>query len=472
MKHCACATTRSLAILTATLCAFGCAACKTGNQSGIPEMQESTAFPTSDAFADRFAISPDGTAVVYAPDHVSVWDGDRAKPFEVRDARTSSKIADIHLPVSPAFNDQIGGVQFCDHGKYLLLDAGVYFDPDHPPTSVKTLGPNAEADYFKVLETQSYKLRTDISLGDAEYDIPQEVTAQPHAAYEGRGSLSQVACAANAPIVAVVVGHALHLIAIKLFNLETGAEVGAANDLVLHFDVLGAAISPDGTNLALFRSRGNDETEDPAAVDFQITVIDLRAKKAAKGIWVRTPYNFNAIKYAGDSTVAVEFFDQKQYESPTENWTGPQYIFRTRAAIHFFDASSGAALRTISGPDNREFRLLDISADGRTMLVRTDSDHFCFSCNGGGGEEVISDARFTLWNSQAGNPIAESPSLKVVHHWCLLPRWASSGGGFFGGNCIASDEEPELELSQGGRAVAALWRGGGEPLQVYSLPSR
>jgi hypothetical protein len=100
------------------------------------------------------------------------------------------------------------------------------------------------------------------------------------------------------------------------------------------------------------------------------------------------------------------------------------------------------------------------------MLVRTNREHFCFSCNGGEGEEEIADSRFTLWSPQTGHPISRSPSLKVVHHWCLLPN---SGPSIFG-NCIPSDEEPELELSQGGNSVAALWKLGNQPILVYGLP--
>jgi hypothetical protein len=466
MKHSVTAMSCRSSILIASLCAFSWVSCKSIHKSDADEMRKSVAFPLTDAYEDRFAISPDGTSVVHAPTGVSASDGEHVRPFEVRDANTSARIAYIHLPIRPAIYEQINGIQFCDHGKYLLVNASVDFDPDHPPKSEKPRGQNAEVDFLRVVDMKSYTLHTDISLGTAEEDTPQQVLEQPHKAYELGGTLSYVVCAANAPIAVAVIGHALHLITIKVFNLETGAAVTGFNDVLLQSVVLGLAISPEATSLALFGPQRAQEMEDTTAVDYQVTIIDLQAKKVARTVPVQSPYNFNAIKYAGESTVAIELFDQGPSESPPFGWTGQLNYFHTRASIHFLDVGSGADVKTISRPDKGDFRLLGISADGRAMLVRTDTEHFCFSCNRGEGEEEITDSRFMLWSPQSGHPISRSPSLKVVHHWCLLPN---SGPSIFG-NCIPSDEEPELELSQGGNSVAALWKLGNQPILVYGLP--
>ena len=428
------------------------------------------AVPLTAAYENRFAISPDGTRVVHAPIDVSVWDGDRGRPFEVRDANTSGKIADIHLPIRPARGYSVNSIQFCDRGKYLLLNATLDYDPVQSPKSENPQGPKAAVDYLRVVDTKSYTLRTDISLSAAGDAVPNGVLAQSRRGYEDGAVRSYVVCAANAPFAAVVTGHSFGPIGIRIFNLETGAEVTQFNDVLSRSDELGVAISPDATNLAVFGPQQLQDMKDTKGVNYQITIVDLRTKKVARDIYVKSPFNFNSMKYAGESTIAIELFDRGPSESPPVSWTGLRNYFYTRASIHFFDVGSGAELRTISQPDNGDFRLLGISADGQTILVRTDTTHFCFSCNGGGGQEIISDSRFTLLKLQAGHPITRSPSLKVVHHGCLLPRWLTSGG--FLGSCIAFDEEPELELSQGGNAVAALWKQGNQPILVYNLPSQ
>jgi len=457
-----------LTLVIAPSCLLFCVGCKSNHKGGPGDMKESVAFPLSAAYEDRFAISPDGTKVVHAPTSVSVGNRERGRPFEVRDARTSTKIGDIELPIEPAIDNEIDGIQYCDNGKYLLVKAGVYYDPDHPPQFVNARGPNAEVDYLRIVDMKSYALHTDISLSAVESNISEQVLAQAHGATETGGSLSFVSCAANAPIAATVIRRSSGMNAIEIFNLETGEKVAGTEDLLLQAGITGVAISPEGTSFAVFGSQHIEGMDRSQPVDYQMTIVDLRKQKVARDILIRSPFNFNAMKYAGESTIAIELFDQKQYELPPDKWTGPLNIFDTRASIHFFDVGSGGEVRTISRPDNGEFRLLDISADGRAMLVRTDSDHFCFSCNWGGGMEAISDSRFELWNPQTGHLITRSPSLKVVRHRCLLPRWMTSGGWVFG-DCIAYDEEPELKLSQSGNAVAALWNGGNEPILVYSL---
>jgi hypothetical protein len=130
--------------------------------------------------------------------------------------------------------------------------------------------------------------------------------------------------------------------------------------------------------------------------------------------------------------------------------------------VHFFDVGTGDDVQTIADPQADDFFLWGMSADGRTMLAYTGRSYICTSCNKGTGQKKIEDARFTLWNRQTGKPIAQSPSLTIVHHECPWYRFTI-------GSCTSFDETPVLAMSQSGNAVIASFTSGGEPVKVYPL---
>ena len=165
------------------------------------------------------------------------------------------------------------------------------------------------------------------------------------------------------------------------------------------------------------------------------------------------------IAFAGENTVAVELLSNE----PGVSTTSGQFLYHQRASVHFFDVSSGSQVQVIADPNVDDLSFWGMSADGRTMLAYTGKSYICTSCNKGAGQQEVTDARFTLWNRETGKPIAQSPSLKVIHHDCPWYRFAFS--------CTTSDETPVLALSQNGNAVAVSWASGGEPIVVYTLPA-
>jgi hypothetical protein len=268
------------------------------------------------------------------------------------------------------------------------------------------------------------------------------------------GGLQFVSCAANSPIVAFFIYRTGGRGDIRIFNLDTGAQVPGFDDLPMQDSVLGVAVSPLGSSMAIFRDANDAQFNPGGYYDHVVTIVDLKAKRVAGTMKLvsDTDRSTNPIWYAGESTVAVELLSRAKDFSMQNDWF--------RGSIHFFDVGSGSQVQVIADPDVDDFSLWGMSADGRTMLTYTGMSH-----NKGYEQQVVTDARFTLWNRETGKQIAQSPSLKVVHHTC---QWLVIGIG----SCTPFDEVPELKMSQNGNAVVASWTFGGEPIKVYGLPTQ
>jgi hypothetical protein len=268
----------------------------------------------------------------------------------------------------------------------------------------------------------------------------KQINSEWHADKEWHHGVSFVACAANAPIAAIVIDYGNEMSTVKVLNLDTGAEVPGFIGIPLQTNVLGLAVSPEGSSLTLFRLEKYPDWKNFDSPDHCLTVVDLRNKKIGKTIWVKSaiPTNANPIAYAGETTVATELTSMEPVKQTGFEGSQEPFSYRYSVSVHFVDIGTGSEVRTISDPDHQDFGLRGISADGRTMLAYTGKSHQCKSCNHGSGQQVITSARFTVWNPQTGQRTGESPELNVVHHtcpWFSLHDWIWK-------SCVIQDELP------------------------------
>lgn len=469
---------RRSAIYLACVCCIFCVSCKTSHRSDLSESSSSGIAVVARANPNEpFAISPDGSFLVHTPSGIIHGERVHESIFDVEEVKKLSQAAAIKLPVQPQTGFQFNHIEFCDHGRYLLAvgpEATIYPGPDRTSTAGDLITAQSE-DFVKILDMKSSSLHADISLSAAEHSLPTEALArfkqvnpEFHWATEWHGSVRFAACAANAPIAAIVISYGNEFSRLKILNLDTGAEMQGFDSIAIQTDVMGLAISPQGASLALYRAGNMPGGDGEGRPNHCLTLVYLQNKKIGRTIWVRSDDLFNAsIAYAGESTVAAELVSQEWLDfSPSDSHLDARFSFHNHASVHFFDVETGSELQVISDPSVDDFRFEGMSANGRIMLAYTGKSHICKSCNRGMGEQEVTDARFTLWNRETGQPIARSPELKVVHHTC---SWFSSDYWTWK-SCVASDEAPILKLDQDGDAVVASWTSGGEPIQVYSLP--
>ena len=478
MKVSPAATARPSAICLACVCCILCVSCKTSHRSELSESSTSEIAVVARTNPNEpFAISPDGSFLVHSPSGVIQGERVYESLFDVENVKKTSPVAAIKLPVQPNTGFQFNHIEFCDHGRYLLAvgpEATIYPGADRTSTTGDLITAQSE-DLVKILDMKSNSLHADISLGTAEHSLPPEALArfkqvnpEFHWTKEWHGEVQFAACAANAPIAAIVISYGNEFSRLKILNLDTGAETQGFGSIAIQTGVMGLAVSPQGSSLALYRAGAMPGGDGEGAPNHCFTLVNLQNKKIGKTIWVKSDDAFKAsIAYAGESTVATELVSQEYLGySPSDSHLEPRYSFHNHASVHFFDVGTGSELQVISDPSVDDFSFEGMSADGRIMLAYTGKSDICKSCNRGMGKQEITDARFTLWNRETGQPIARSPELKVIHHTCsffsLRDRIA---------NCVESDEAPTLKLDQDGNAVAASWATGGEPIEVYTSPS-
>jgi len=463
--------------LTCAACIL-CVSCKTNQKSDLSESPIREIAVVSRANPNEpFAISPDGSSLVHVPTGVIQGERIYESIFDVEDVKKSSQIAAIKLPAEPKTGFQFNHIEFCDHGRYLLAvgpGTTIYPSADQTSTAQDLITAQSE-DFVKILDMKYNSLHAEISLSTAEHSLPPEALARSkqvnpefHWKKEWHGEAQFAACAANAPIAAIVISYGNEFSALKILNLDTGTEAQGFGDIAIQTGVMGLAVSPQGSSLVLYSAGSMHGGEGEGAPNRRLMFIDLQNKKVGRTIWVRNDDESRAsIAYAGESTVAAELVSQEYLGySPSDSHLEPRYKFHNHASVHFFDVGTSSELQVISDPNVDDFSFEGVSADGRIVLAYTGKSHICKSCNRGMGEQEVTDARFTLWNRETGQPIARSPELKVVHHtcsWFSLDYWTWK-------SCVASDEAPTLKLNQNGDAVVASWASGGEPIQVYSLP--
>ena len=402
---------------------------------------------------EPLALSPDGTLLAnfgtgFGPN--PVFD---EKTVYVREVSSSKQVAAIELPVTPIPNgpDDINQLRYCDKGNYLLA-----IGSDEKIYSV---------------DTRTYQLHATFDLNPFEDPPPQQVLAERtrhHVNYMGRsGGLQSVACAANAPLAAFYIYYDSGLGTLKIFNLDTGARLTGFDDLPMQMSVNGIAVSPLGSRIGIFRdSNANAPPFPPGGYYTVIAIVDLKTKRFAKTINLVSDRQsgFFPIAFVGESTVAVQLFKREQ-DVPTPK---DRFRYRFPASVHFYDIGSGSQVQVISDPDVEDFDFAGMSADGKPCLPtqedRTPARIATMATGTGRDRRALH-----LGNSDTGKPIAQSPSLKVIHHTCPWYSIFDSGGGW--GSCSSSDYIPSFAISQNRNAVVVTWPLGNEPVEVYTLPT-
>jgi WD40 repeat protein len=409
---------------------------------------------------EPFAISPDGVLVVHAPTGFVQSKQVYGNVFEVLEASSAKQVATIQLPIQAGTGFEFRNIQYCDRGRYLLaIGRAVTFEYGNITSQSE--------DIVKVLDMKTYKLHTTISLSAIEDSVPQEVLAKRQGRVYRLGSLQFTACAANSPIAAFIFSDSdSGLGVIKIFDLDTGTEIRGFDGVPVQAGVEGAAVSPLGSSIALIQKAYDAKFHQVGYCHHVVAIIDLKTKRIAKNINLisdRDPSSF-PIAFAGESTVAVQLFKRE----PGVSTISGEFYYHYRASVHFFDIISGSKVQVIDDPNVDDFDFAGMSADGHTLLAYTGKSHTCTHCNHSYGQLAVTDARFTLWNSETGKPIAQSPSLKVIHHTCPWYSIFDNGGW---GSCRSSDDIPSFAMSQNGNAVVVTWPMATEPVVVYTLPT-
>jgi hypothetical protein len=418
-----------------------CASCRFLRQSSNPQFSQSDVVAQTDS-QDQFALSPDGTLAAHLG--TGIWptkhfDGKTLQFFSVNPAK---QVASIQLNNDtdrrPGFGAR-DGLQFCDHGKYLLA-----FED------------SANVD---VVDTSTFQMRPAISLKAAEEAIRAEALKKPKGDLYGPGYLTFAACAANGPLAAFFVGNqAIHLGDIKVFNLETGSEIPGFDGLGSPEELAGLAVAPDGSSIALLNG-----VVLPMAGSFDtgkdtVTVIDVASHSITKRFFVESEamFQYDPIDYAGAHALVIQLNQFRPYRPGTVLGSDGD-----ESSIHIYDIATGSEIRAITAPQANRFSLLGVSADGKVVLTYAEKWRHCIFCKRYSGEYTVTDARFTLWDRNTGAAIAVDPSVRLVHISC---PWFTIMG-----SCTPSDEAPDLALDQSGNAVIASWISGDQPLTVFTL---
>ena len=411
--------------------------------------------------SEAFTLSPDGTLVA----HLRIETGPppiRSQTLLRRDApaaplvvgkgsleilrpATSNVVATYSIPafVDPTnrwedWNRGPAVVQYCDNGKYLVASAGV--------------------GKVYILETETYQPYAVIDL-DA-------VKLPPPYPYDGRAPDQQLLgwqfdCAANGNIAAFQMeGGRFGKGVVKVFDLDSGAEITGVDELSQKPLLANIAISASGTYLAIIQDDRN-----PSTTDKSVLIYDLRDKTIAGRISVpdnelhtHQPH----VWFVGESKIAMK--RQRQWIDTTSDAKFMGNLHKDSsnpATLACWDIATGKMLDTNAYPDAAGIGLIDISADGKTVLSDTGSSNWCSTCNHNEGKFEISAFQLTFWDRATARAIAQTPRLRVIHHHDCFPLQ------LFG--CMTEDESPWVLMSRDGDAALVGWRSPGNPILLYTI---
>jgi hypothetical protein len=432
---------RRASICALAIAALFCASCRFLRPSYNPQFSQSDVVAQTDS-QDQFALSPDGKLAAHFG--TGIWptkhfDGKTLQFFSVN---PSKQVASIQLNNDP---DRYPGIfprdrlQFCDRGKYLLA-----FE---------------DTENVDVVDTNTFQLRTPISLKAAEEAIRAEALKKPKGELYGGGDLMFAACAANDPLAVFFVAKtALELGDIKAFDLDTGAEISGFDGLASPDELAGLAVAPDGSSIALVNGVFLPVTQSFDTSKDTVTVIDVASHTISKQFFVESEamFQYDPIAFAGDHALVLQLNQFRPYRPGTVMGSDGD-----ESSVHIYDIATGSEIRAITATQANRFSLLGVSADGKVVLTYAEKWRHCIFCKKYSSEYTVTDARFTLWDRNTGAAIAVDPSVRLVHQSC---PWL-----MIMGSCTPSDEAPDLALDQSGNAVIASWISGDQPLTVFTL---
>lgn len=432
---------RRVSICVLAAAAPFCASCRFLRPSYNPQFSQSDVVAQTDS-QDQFALSPDGKLAAHLGS--GIWptkhfDGKTLQFFSVNPAK---QVASIQINNDPDHHPGIFSrdqLQFCDHGKYLLA-----FE---------------DTEKVDVVDTNTFQLRTPISLKTAEEAFRAEALKKPKGNLYGPGYLMFAACAADSSLAAFFIAiPALHLGDIKVFDIETGAEIPGFEGLGSPDELAGLAVAPDGSSIALVNGEILPRTLSFDTSKDTVTVIDVAGHKISKQFFVESEamFQYDPIAFAGDHALVLQLNQFRPYRPGTVMGSEGD-----ESSVHIYDIATGSEIRAITAPQANRFSLLGVSADGKVVLTYAEKWRHCIFCKKHSGEYTVTDARFVLWDRNTGAAIAVDPAVRLVHISC---PWFTIMG-----SCTPSDEAPDLALDQSGNAVIASWISGDQPLTVFTL---
>lgn len=365
-------------------------------------------------------ISPDGSTVAT----LGFVSGAPADAIEIWDVTSGHEVNKVYLPkvswdkggqlrVSPL-------LQFCDQGKYLAA-----FD---------------RLNKIYIIDTKDYTVHAAIALAEIPVGLHQGGTPRPLREVSGYNAI-ELSCSAGSAFAALRVWMNGKNV-VKVFDFDAGAETA---DLTESFDGIqgdGVAISPDGSKVAAdvwnMQPAGPYDEYDEVA-----EVVDRASGKLIQRLDFgdRKGLNRYQLSFSGENALVVGLpLCQKVMCDDS--------VMPYGRTIRVLEPQSKEQIKTFGAEGAEAYRFSGASADGREVFGYTGVEKFCRDCNGVSGELKITNARFTVWDRESGKILVRSPKLRVQQHKC---HWLVLGA------CEDSESVPDLQLSDNGKSVVALW---------------
>jgi hypothetical protein len=373
------------------------------------------------------AISPDGTRVATLHRNFSAMP--QASPkvqdsIDVQDAASGHLLLSGALPPwqpTPAY--RVSGsapLTYCDNGKYLVV----------------ANGPNQ----LEVIDAQTLQLHLHLVLSDL-LAVTSSGSLAPYEKDLPFYNDVPFGCALTGPAAVLVFHGDVGLLAIRLFNLDTGTITADwARSFTNRFQGDGIAFSPDGSRLAMvtwnFASRQGDQVE----------VIDAQSGKHLNTLPLNDPsFVKHQLAFAGNGAVIIGEYPCQYYDVCGFRNVNARHDRKLR----IWNLAANGTVRELGRPGAETYRSFGASADDSRIFSYTGAESYCSSCNNKAGEIKIDDARFVVWDQSSGRVFARSAALPIEIHKC---PWLTFGA------CESWQQVPQLQLSADGKAILAFWQ--------------
>lgn len=216
---------------------------------------------------------------------------------------------------------------------------------------------------------------------------------------------------------------------VRVYDLRTGQIVREWKLRDGVFSVSSAALSPDGTRVAVTwlpsEPSSDPEAFIPPGTD-NVRVMDVKTGETLAGM--NTKYFAGPVLFGPNDTLLTASIndDRKGYALDT---------------VKIWDARTGKLLREITNPRAGVHYRLDLSPDGKLLLGYTGTEKPVENF------VTVDSQQFRIWDFASGQAVATSPE--------------------FGPN---KDEIPRAQLSPGGKFVVVWWGDGFAKPVVYEIP--